>query len=130
MQRNLSASNRKKLYFCDNFELTIDFSIVKTNVTNKKPSECQNITDVRNEIDNIDNMIISLLSERFEYVKEVVKYKEKTADGIVAADRKKAVLERRRQLAKEKGLDPDVIGDIYEKLINYFISEEMKIMNL
>ena len=68
---------------------------METTVTNKKPSECQNITDVRNEIDNIDNAIISLLGERFKYVKEVVKYKEKTADGIEATDRKKAVLERR-----------------------------------
>ncbi|MBQ8018949.1 MAG: chorismate mutase, partial [Paludibacteraceae bacterium] len=43
---------------------------METTVTNKKPSECQNITDVRNEIDNIDNAIISLLGERFKYVKE------------------------------------------------------------
>ncbi len=106
------------------------FSIVKTSVTNKKPSECQNITDVRNEIDNIDNAIITLLSERFEYVKEVVKYKEKTAEAIDASDRKKAVFAKRRQWAEEKGLDPDVIEDIYKKLVQYFISEEMKIMNL
>ncbi len=99
-------------------------------VTNKKPSECTNITDVRNEIDNIDDVIISLLSERFEYVKEVVKYKEKTAASIDAADRKKAVLEKRRQWAEERGLNPDVIEDMYKNLIQYFISEETKIMNL
>ncbi len=103
---------------------------MKTTVTNKKPSECTNITEVRNEIDNIDNVIISLLSERFQYVKEVVKYKEKTAAGIDAADRKKAVIEQRRQWAEERGLDPDVIEEIYRRLIQYFISEETKIMNL
>ncbi|MCQ2229831.1 MAG: chorismate mutase [Bacteroidales bacterium] len=100
------------------------------NITNKKPSECVNITDVRNEIDNIDNAIIKLLGERFEYVKEVVKYKEKTSDGVEATDRKNAVLKARRELAEQNGLNPDVIEDIYAKLIAYFIEEEKKIMNI
>lgn len=100
------------------------------NITNKKPSECVNITDVRNEIDNIDNAIIKLLGKRFEYVKEVVKYKEKTSDGVEATDRKNAVLKARRELAEQNGLNPDVIEDIYAKLIAYFIEEEKKIMNI
>lgn len=103
---------------------------METNVTNKKPSECQNINDVRNEIDNIDNAIITLLSERFNYVKEVVKYKEKTSASAEASDRKKAVIEKRRQWAEEKGLNPDIIEDIYTRLIQYFVSEEKKIMHL
>lgn len=98
--------------------------------TNKKPSECTNITDVRNEIDNIDKAIIELLSERFQYVKEVVKYKEKTASGVEASDRKNQVLKERRKLAEEKGLNGDVIEEIYAKLVQYFIDEEKKIMNI
>lgn len=100
------------------------------NVTNKKPSECTNITEVRNEIDNIDKVIVTLLSERFQYVKEVVKYKENTPDSIVASDRRNVVLQQRRQWAEEQGLDPNVIEEIYTRLIQYFISEEMKIKNL
>lgn len=99
-------------------------------ITKNKPCECTNITDVRNEIDNIDRAIISLLSERFEYVKEVVKYKDNTPSSIVASDRRNIVLSQRRQWAEEKGLNPDVIEEIYSKLIQYFISEELKIKNL
>lgn len=100
------------------------------NVTTKKPSECQSITDVRNEIDNIDRTIISLLAERFEYVKEVVKYKDRTASSIEASDRRAAVLSARRQWAEEQGLSPDVIEEIYTRLVAYFIDEEKKIINL
>lgn len=100
------------------------------NVTHKKPSECTNITEVRNEIDNIDKVIIELLSQRFEYVKEVVKYKENTPGSIEAPERKKAVLECRRKWAEENGLSPDVIEKLYLDLIQYFIDEEMKIKNL
>lgn len=96
-------------------------------ITNKKPSECTNITEVRNEIDNIDKTIIELLAGRFEYVKEVVKYKDNSRDSIVATNRRNAVIEGRRKLAEEHGLDPDVIAEIYDRLINYFIEEEMKL---
>ncbi len=84
---------------------------------------------MRNEIDNIDRVVVDLLSQRFEYVKEVVKYKENTPESILASDRRKAVLECRRQWAMENGLDPDVIEEIYIRLIQYFIDEEMKIKN-
>lgn len=97
-------------------------------IPKNSPSECRNINEVRNEIDSIDNLIISLLSKRFEYVREVVKYKEKTAEGIEATERKNAVIETRRRWAEERGLSPDVVEEVYRRLIEYFISEEKKIM--
>ncbi|MCQ2959949.1 MAG: chorismate mutase [Bacteroidales bacterium] len=103
---------------------------MELNITQKKPSECTNITEVRNEIDNIDKVVIALLKERFQYVKEVVKYKEKTAASIEASDRREAVIVQRRQWAEENGLNPDVIEEIYKRLIQYFIDEEKKIINL
>lgn len=94
----------------------------------KLPQDCTNITEVRNEIDSIDSEIIKLLSERFGYVREVVKYKEKTNTGIEASDRRAAVIESRRKWAEEVNINPDVIENIYNTLIDYFIIEEKKIM--
>lgn len=99
-------------------------------VNDRLPSECRDITEVRNEIDNIDRMVIRLLHDRFGYVREVVKYKEKTADSIEASGRRETVLRERRQWAEEAGLSPDVIEEIYSKLISYFIEEEKKIANI
>lgn len=94
----------------------------------KLPQDCTNITEVRNEIDSIDSEIIKLLSERFGYVREVVKYKEKTNTGIEASDRRAAVIESRRKWAEEVNINPDVIENIYNTLIDYFIIEEKKLM--
>lgn len=96
-------------------------------INKKAPSECTDIAEVRAEIDNIDRVIVSLLSRRFQYVKEVVKYKDNTPGSIEAPQRRKAVLECRRQWAEEHGLNPDVIEGMYDNLIQYFIEEEMKI---
>lgn len=96
-------------------------------IVDKQPTECTNITEVRNQIDAIDKAVIKLLSERFEYVKEVVKYKDSTPDSIIANDRRTAVLKCRRLWAEENGLSADVIEQMYSNLIQYFIEEEMKI---
>lgn len=92
------------------------------------PHECSDITELRNEIDSIDRKIVSLLSTRFGYVREVVKYKENTDIGIEASERRAEVITSRRQWAEENGLNPDVIENIYNALIDYFIEEEKRLL--
>ena len=98
------------------------------NTIYKQPSECQNIDEVRREIDRIDCNIIALLSERLGYVREVVKYKDNTESGIAATERREQVLSTRGQWAEEGGLDPAVVANLYDQLIDYFISEEKKLI--
>lgn len=99
-------------------------------INSKHPHECTCIEEVRNEIDSIDKEIISLLATRLSYVKEVVKYKHHTSSGIEADERRRTVIESRKAWAAEAGLNPDVLGAIYDKLIAYFIEEEKKLVNL
>jgi isochorismate pyruvate lyase len=73
--------------------------------------------------------IISRLSERFQYVKEVVKYKTGDKDSIAAKERYDCVIKERGQWAEENGLNSKVIEQVYQLLLNYFIEEEMKIAN-
>ena len=91
----------------------------------KSPSDCKNKEDIRNAIDELDRQIISLLGKRYQYVKEIVKFKEKTPDAIIAKDRFNAVLESRRKLAVENGLNPDIIEKVYKILLDHFIQEEL-----
>ncbi len=95
----------------------------------KTPEECKNIQDIRDAIDQIDQELIAMLANRFGYVKEIVKYKNHDKKSIIAKDRYDSVLKRRRELAELNGLNPDVIEDVYKKLIQYFIDEELKIVN-
>lgn len=94
----------------------------------KTPQECSSIDQVRDCIDAIDAEIIQLLGKRFHYVKRVVDFKEKTPEAIIAQERKDAVLRERRRMAEENGLSPDKIEEMYRLLIDYFISEELHII--
>lgn len=91
----------------------------------KTPDECQNMTDIRAEIDTIDHQVIKLLGQRFAYVKAASKFKTNET-SVKAPSRFQAMLQQRRVWAQEEGLNPDVIEKIYTDLVTYFIEEEMK----
>ena len=89
-----------------------------------KPGECQNIQEIRDSIDAIDQEIITLISHRAQYIHAAAKFK-KDKSSVKADDRVKAMLKKRAEWAKEKGLNPDIIVKIYSELVQFFISEEM-----
>lgn len=90
----------------------------------KLPEKCENIQDIRVEIDNIDKKIINLLGTRYNYVKAASKFK-KSEENVRADDRVKKMIEKRREWAESEGLSPDIVENIYRTLVNYFISEEL-----
>ena len=52
----------------------------------KKPEDCKDIDEIRNSIDQLDAEIIRLLGERFKYIQEIVKYKNKDKESIIAKE--------------------------------------------
>ena len=96
----------------------------------KPANQCSTIDEVRKAIDIIDQQIIELLGKRFEYVKEIIRFKKPEQDSIIAQQRYDEVIASRRKLAEKNGLDPSVIESMYRELLRHFIEEEMKLFNL
>ena len=91
----------------------------------KTAAACENLQDIRQEIDAIDQAIIRLLGQRSEYVQAAAKFKT-SAQSVSAEDRVNAMMRQRRIWAKEAGISPDIVEKIYTELVQYFIQEEMK----
>jgi isochorismate pyruvate lyase len=91
----------------------------------KRPEECANIHEVREEIDIIDREVIEALSKRFQYVIAAARFKTSEA-SVRSSDRFQAMLQQRREWAQESGLNPDVVENLYRDLVNYYIEEELK----
>ena len=89
------------------------------------PQDCENMQEIRDSIDAIDRNIIEQLGLRAQYVSAAAKFKT-TASGVKAPDRVKAAIAMRREWAQDNKLSPDVIEKMYQLLIDYFISNEMK----
>ncbi|HBK98745.1 MAG TPA: isochorismate-pyruvate lyase [Microcoleaceae bacterium UBA10368] len=91
----------------------------------KAPDECSDIQEVREEIDIIDREVIEALSKRLQYVIAAARFKTSEA-SVKAPDRFYAMLQQRREWAKEAGLNPDVVEKLYQDLVNHFSDEELK----
>jgi isochorismate pyruvate lyase len=91
----------------------------------KTPDECENMLDIRAEIDRLDRQVIALLGQRFAYVKAASKFKTTETD-VKAPERFQAMLKQRRIWADEEGLNANAIESLYRDLVNHFIQEEMK----
>lgn len=91
----------------------------------KTPDECENMADIRAEIDQLDRQVIALVGQRFAYVKAASKFKT-SETSVRAPERFEAMLQQRRAWAEEEGLNADTIKKMYRDLVNHFIEEEMK----
>jgi isochorismate pyruvate lyase len=91
----------------------------------KKAKDCENMIDIRGAIDEIDNKIVELISIRSGYVHEAAKFK-KDEKAVRDLDRVKKVIKSKRELAIKYGASPELIGNLYSMMIDYFVSEELK----
>jgi len=94
---------------------------------NKLPKDCSNLDEVRNEIDRIDKEIINRIAERFDFVKEIVKYRPAQQKEVPDNTRYLKVLQMRGQWASEAGLNAAVIEEMYKMLLDYFMKEQASI---
>ena len=95
----------------------------------KNPKDCNSLEEVRNEIDKIDEHIISLFSVRHQFVEEIVRFKN-DKDAIIAQERKEQVILQRKKWAESKGLNADTFEQIYTLLVESNIKHEMKLLKI
>jgi isochorismate pyruvate lyase len=93
----------------------------------KDPKDCQSLEEVRNEIDKIDEFIISLFSERHKYVEEIVRFKH-DKEAVIAQERKEKVILQRKKWASNSGLNADTFEKIYTLLVDSNIKHELEIL--
>lgn len=93
----------------------------------KNPQSCKSIEEIREAIDGIDYQILKLFSQRYEFVKEIVKFKTDEA-SVIAENRQMEVIEKRREWAAELGLNPDLFEDMFWTLIRYNVQKELEIL--
>ena len=94
----------------------------------KLPHECQSIEEIRKEIDDIDHNILRLIGKRVSYIEAIIKYKN-NADDVKAKERHSEVIRERRSFAESLDLDPDVIENMYQIMMDYSIKIQLRLLN-
>lgn len=88
--------------------------------------KCQNMQEVREEIDRVDRLIVPLLLERLGYIEQAGHIK---TDRNTVRDnwRVEDVVFKAKEKAKEQGGDTAYIETIYRHLIEYSINHEFDV---
>ena len=86
------------------------------------------LLNFRNQIDLLDNKIVSILNDRKKIVEEIANFKAKNQLTIFQIERWFDILHNSKQLAKELGIDEQMIAEIFELIHKYSILTQTKIM--
>lgn len=84
----------------------------------------RDLIDCRNDIDRIDTAILNLLSERMDVANDIAEYKLNHNQSITDASREHSKLVKLRNQAKELGLPPSYVSDVFKTIIKNTCAQE------
>ena len=85
---------------------------------------CTTLDEVRENIDRLDQQIITLLAERGRFVSQAAHFKKDT-DEVKAPQRVEQVVAKVRALSDVVGANPEVTEQVYRAMIAAFIQQEL-----
>jgi len=86
--------------------------------------KCNGLEEAREEIDKVDTEIIKLIAKRNSYIKQIAHFKD-SIDDIKAQDRISDVISRAREQAISLDLSPNLINDLYVRMIDAMVESEV-----
>ena len=86
--------------------------------------ECNSLEEARAQIDTLDEQIVTLIAARNAYIKQLAHFKN-SVDEIKAEDRIDDVINRVRAKAIELDLSPNLINDLYLRMIDAMVDSEV-----
>lgn len=87
------------------------------------------LTQLRKNIDELDNEIIDLLAKRMRISRHIGEYKKEHGMAIVQAKRYTEILDKRGAQGTLQGIDPECIKNIFEHIHEESVRQQMEIIN-
>ena len=86
--------------------------------------KCNTLDEARIEIDAVDKEIVELIAKRNEYIKQIAHFKT-SIEEVKAEDRISDVISAVRQQAIALDLSPNLINDLYVRMIDGMVESEI-----
>jgi isochorismate pyruvate lyase len=90
--------------------------------------KCTTLDEAREKIDKVDEEIVKLIAKRNDYIKQIAHFKT-SVDEIKTDDRIEDVISRVRQQAISLNLSPNLINELYVKMIDAMVESEVAEFN-
>ena len=72
---------------------------------------------IRKKLDVLDTKLIKILAERMSYIPQVAEYKRENKIKRFQKDREKEIFENLRNKAVELDLNPELLEDLFKRII-------------
>ncbi len=91
-------------------------------------TKCTTLDEAREKIDQVDEEIVKLIAQRNDYIKQIAHFKT-SVDEIKAEGRIEDVISRVREQAISLDLSPNLINELYVKMIDAMVESEVAEFN-
>lgn len=86
--------------------------------------QCTTLEEARSEIDSVDKEIVELIAKRNEYIKQIAHFKN-SVEEVKEVERISDVIAHVREQAISLGLSPNLINDLYVRMIDEMVESEI-----
>ncbi|RLA68433.1 MAG: chorismate mutase [Epsilonproteobacteria bacterium] len=91
-------------------------------------NKCSTLEEARNKIDSVDKEIVALIAKRNNYIKEMAHFKT-SVEEVKAEERIATVISNVRAQAISLDLSPNLINDLYLRMIDGMVESEIAEFN-
>lgn len=91
--------------------------------------ESQKLEDIRELIDSVDREILLLLKQRSRLVDMVIEVKKVSGQAASQPTRFALMVDRLQEIAKEEGLDPDLVIEVWDAIHESSKRQQNKVLN-
>lgn len=75
------------------------------------------LTEIREHLDRLDNALVWVLAERMSFIPKVAQFKKENKMPRYQPEREKQILDEKRKLAGQLNLNPDLVADLFKRII-------------
>ena len=103
--------------------------IVNMLVIRETSQTTENLTILRQQIDNIDNELIEILNKRMRVCREIGQYKKEHHMQVVQTGRYDDILRSRIKLAEEMGMSGDFMKVVLQAIHEESVRQQIEVLN-
>ncbi|MCR5820791.1 MAG: bifunctional 3-deoxy-7-phosphoheptulonate synthase/chorismate mutase type II [Bacteroidaceae bacterium] len=117
-------SDAKQQVLPDVLDFILDRLVIRDNI-----ESTESLNAMRKQIDEIDNMIMDVLTKRMRISREIASYKKTHNMTVVQTGRYSEILEKRGAQGALCGMSAGFVKNIYEQIHEESVRQQMEIMN-
>ena len=89
----------------------------------------EDLTDLRHQIDEIDDKILEILAKRMRISGEVAQYKKENAISVLQPGRYDEILTKRSEQGERMGMSAEFVKEVFEAIHTESVRKQMEIIN-